>query len=76
MKNEIVKAKHVKPIREKLLKLYLQIINDAFVKIAILETCSDENTRESVVGTFQNIFTVAVHCWYIKCFCGNSTKSI
>ena len=34
--------------------------------IAVLEICSDKNTGESVVGTFKNICTVAVHCWYIK----------
>ena len=36
------------------------------VLIAVLEICSDKNTGESVVGTFKNICTVAVHCWYIK----------
>ena len=25
-----------------------------------------KNTRESAVGTFENIYTVAVYCWYIK----------
>ena len=37
-----------------------------FVLIAALEIYSEENIRESVVGTFKNICTVAVHCWYIK----------
>ena len=55
MKNEIVKAKHVEPI-----------ITDVCVKIAVLEICSKKNTRESVVGTFENICTVAVRWWYIK----------
>ena len=55
MKNEIVKAKHIEPI-----------ITDVCVKIAVLEICSKKNTRESVVGTFGNICTVAVHWWYIK----------
>ena len=55
MKNEIVKAKHVEPI-----------ITDVCVKIAVLEICSKKNTRESVVGIFENICTVAVHWWYIK----------
>ena len=36
------------------------------VLIAVLEICSDKNTGVSVVGTFQKICTVAVHCWYIK----------
>ena len=40
---------------------YLQLITDACVKIAVLEMCSGKNTRESVVGTFKNICTVAVH---------------
>ena len=44
----------------------MQVITDACVKIAVLEICSDKNTKESVVGTFKNIYTVAVHCWYIK----------
>ena len=66
MKNEIVKAKHVKSIPEKLQKFYLLVITDACVKIANLEICSEKNTRESVVGIFKNICTVAVYCWYIK----------
>ena len=37
-----------------------------FVLIAALEIYSEENIGESVVGTFKNICTVAVHCWYIK----------
>ena len=32
------------------------------VLIVLLEICSDKNTRQSVVGTFKNICTVAVHC--------------
>ena len=36
-----------------------------FVLIAALEIYSEENIRESVVGTFKNICTVAVHCWYM-----------
>ena len=36
------------------------------VLTAVLEICSDKNTGESVVGTFKNICTVAVHYWYIK----------
>ena len=48
---------------------YLKIlftITDACIKIAVLEMCSEKNTRESVVGSFTNICTVAVHCWYIQ----------
>ena len=66
MKNEIIKAKHVKPIQEKLWKFYLHVITDAYVKIAALEIFSEENTREYVVGSFKNLCTVAVHCWCIK----------
>ena len=44
----------------------MQVITDVCGKIAVLEICSDKNTRESVVGTFKNTCTVAVHCWYIK----------
>ena len=36
-----------------------------FVLIAALEIYSEENIGESVVGTFKNICTVAVHCWYM-----------
>ena len=28
--------------------------------------CSEKKTKESVVGTFKNICTAAVYCWYIK----------
>ena len=42
------------------------MITDACVKIAVLEIWSEKKTRESVVGTFKVICTVAVHCWYIK----------
>ena len=56
MKNDIVKAEHVKPIQKKLYKIYLQVIPDACVKIAVLN-------RESVIGTFKNVYTVGVH-WY------------
>ena len=66
MKNEIVKAKHVKPIKEKLWKFYLQVFTDGYVKIAVLEICSEKNNRESVVGTVKNICIVAVHCWYLE----------
>ena len=44
----------------------MQVITDDCDKIAVLEICSEKNTRESEVGTFENICTVAVHCWYIK----------
>ena len=44
----------------------MTIITDACVKIAVLETYSKKKTWESVVGTFKNIGTVAVHCCYIK----------
>ena len=44
----------------------MQVITDTYVKIAVLEIYSEKKTRESVVGTFKNISTVAVHCWYIK----------
>ena len=66
MKSEIAKAKHVKPIQETLWKFYLQVITDACVKIAVLDICSENKTRESVAGTFKNICTVAVHCSYIQ----------
>ena len=36
------------------------------VKLAALDICSKKNTRESLVGTFKNICTVAAHYWYIK----------
>ena len=45
MKNEIIKVKHAKPIQENLQKFYLQVITDAYVKIAALEISSEKNTR-------------------------------
>ena len=44
----------------------MRVITDACVKIAALEICCEKNTRESVVGTFKNIRTVAVHFSNIK----------
>ena len=44
----------------------MQVIADACVTIAVLEIYSWNKTRQSVVGTFKNISTVAVLCWYIK----------
>ena len=32
------------------------------LKTAVLEICSEKKTRESVVETFKNTVTVAVHC--------------
>ena len=43
------------------MKWYLQVITDAYIKIAVLEACSEKKTRESVVGAFKNIVAVAVH---------------
>ena len=62
MKNEVIKAKHVKPIQDKLLKLYLQVVSDGCVKTTVLEICSEKKSRESVVGTFKDTVAVAVHC--------------
>ena len=44
----------------------MQVITNAFVKTAVLEECFEKKTKESVVGTFKNICTVAVHYWDIK----------
>ena len=44
----------------------MKVITDACIKIAVLEICPDKKIQDSVVGTFKNICTVAVHCWYIK----------
>ena len=44
----------------------MQVITDACVKIAVFEMYSRKKTRKYVVGTFKNIITVAVNCWYIK----------
>ena len=44
----------------------MQVITDACVKIAFLEICPEKNNRESVVGAFKNICTLAFHCCYIK----------
>ena len=40
----------------------MQVITNTCVKIAVLELYSEKQTRESVVRTFKNISTVAVHC--------------
>ena len=53
MKNDTIKVKHVKPIQENIYKFYLQVITDACVKITVLEICSENKIRESVVGTFK-----------------------
>ena len=66
MKNGVLKAKYVIPIQEKLSKFCLQVMTDARFKIAVLEICSEKNTRESAVGTFKIMCTVAVYCWYMK----------
>ena len=66
MKNEIVKVKHVTTIQEKLKEFYLQVISDACVKKAALEICFEKNTKECVVGPYENICTIAAHCWYIE----------
>ena len=33
---------------------------------AVLEICSEKKIRESIVRTFKDTVTAAVHCWYIK----------
>ena len=53
MKNEIMKAKYVKPIQEKIWKFFLLVITDACVKIAVVELCFEQMTKESVVETFK-----------------------
>ena len=64
MKNEIIKVKLIKLTQEKISKFYLQVITDACVKIAVLEICSEKETRESAVGTFKCTvaFTFAGFC--------------
>ena len=57
-----LKIKHLKPIKEKLVKFYLQVITDVCVKTAVLEIYFQKKTRESVVETFKNKVAVAVHC--------------
>ena len=68
MKNEILKVKHVTQIHRynKNTKFYSQVTTDAHVKIAILEICFETKTKQFVVGTFKNICTLEVHCWYTK----------
>ena len=50
----------------KTLKNYLKIIAVVCVKIAVAEICFEEKTNGYVVESFKSIFTVSVHCWYIK----------
>ena len=68
MKNEVIKVKQVTQITNtiKNRKVIFRIITDACVKIAVLKICSEKKTWESVAGTFKNITTVVIHCWYIK----------
>ena len=47
-------------------KFYLQVITGACIKTAVLEICSEKKTKVFAVGTFKNICTGAVHCWYVK----------
>ena len=49
-------------IQEKPLKFSLRVITDSCVKITVFEICTEKETRESVVGNFIDICTVAVHC--------------
>ena len=63
MKNEIIKVKYVKPIRKKLyLQFYLQVqvITDACIEIGF-----EMKTKESIVGTFENVSAIGVHYWYL-----------
>ena len=66
MKNEIIKVKHVKPFQEELSKSSLRVIADVYVWIAVTEMCFEKKTKEPVVGTFRDICTEALHCWYKK----------
>ena len=50
-----MKVKYVKLAQENIYKLYLQVINDACVKIAAVELCFEKKTKESVVETFKNV---------------------
>ena len=50
----------------KTLKNYLKIITVVCVKIAVAEICFEEKTNGYVVESFKSMFTVSVHCWYIK----------
>ena len=54
MKHGIIKVKHVKPTKKIFKKFYIQVINDACVRIAVLEICFGKKTRESVVRIFKN----------------------
>ena len=38
------------------------MIRNACLKIALLKTCFEQSTKESKVGTFKNIWKVAVNC--------------
>ena len=66
MKIEIIKVKHVKPFQEELSKSSLRVIADVYVWIAVTEICFEKKTKEPVVGTFRDICTEALHCWYKK----------
>ena len=57
-------------------KFYLQVITGACIKTAVLEICSEKKTKVFAVGTFKNICTGAVHCWYVKMLLQDFGKKI
>ena len=48
-------------MEKNLKKIYLQVITDVCVKIAVLKICFEGKTSDSVDETFKSIFTVGVH---------------
>ena len=51
-----MKVEYVKLIQENIKKIYLQVITDACVEIAVAELCFEKKTKESVVETFKKCF--------------------
>ena len=63
------KVKQVKPIQEQLyFFFYLQVITNAYVKMAVLEICSEKRIRESLVGTLY-MYSSSLLLILKRCFC-------
>ena len=84
MKNKIIKVKNLKPIREKLWKLYLRIITNACVKRMVLQMSFERRPKNKYLGPdvcvqykymYTNICTVPVHYRHMKyAFAGFCSK--
>ena len=71
-----MKVKYVKLAQENIYKFYLQVINDASVKIAAAELCFEKKTKESIVETFKNVLQDFINKLFEKnCFRRHFTEN-